>query len=117
MAESFGVQDRGHFYDPVGALRDVVVNHLLQIVATAAMDAPAAGDPDSQKDAKAAVFRSIESIDPARSVRGQYDGYRKIDGVKRTTRTPRPTSPCGSSSTAGAGPACRSSSAPASGCR
>jgi glucose-6-phosphate 1-dehydrogenase len=87
MAESFGVQDRGHFYDPVGALRDVVVNHLLQIVATAAMDAPAAGDPDSQKDAKAAVFRSIESIDPARSVRGQYDGYRKIDGVKRTSDT------------------------------
>ena len=87
MAEGFGVQDRGHFYDPVGALRDVVVNHLLQIVATAAMDAPAAGDPDSQKDAKVAVFRSIESIDPARSVRGQYDGYRKIDGVKRTSDT------------------------------
>jgi glucose-6-phosphate 1-dehydrogenase len=87
MAESFGVQDRGHFYDPVGALRDVVVNHLLQIVATVAMDAPAAGDPDSQKDAKAAVFRSIEALDPARCVRGQYDGYRAIDGVRRNSDT------------------------------
>ena len=47
MAESFGVEDRGHFYDPVGALRDVVVNHLMQVVAAAAMEAPAGGDPDT----------------------------------------------------------------------
>ena len=87
MAESFGVQDRGHFYDPVGALRDVVVNHLMQIVASAAMDAPGAGDPDSYNDAKASVFRSIESADPARCVRGQYDGYRQIDGVRRNSDT------------------------------
>jgi glucose-6-phosphate 1-dehydrogenase len=87
MAESFGVQDRGHFYDPVGALRDVVVNHLMQMVAAAAMDPPAAGDPDSFKDAKAAVLRSVLAVDPKHAVRGQYEGYRKIDGVRRNSDT------------------------------
>ena len=87
MAESFGVQDRGHFYDPVGALRDVVVNHLLQIVATAAMDPPAAGDPDSQKDAKQAVFAAMADAKPQHYVRGQYDGYRDIDGVRANSTT------------------------------
>ena len=81
MAESVGVEDRGHFYDPVGALRDVVVNHLLQVLAAAAMEPPAAGDPNTIKDAKVAVFRSMPAADPQRYVRGQYEGYRKIDGV------------------------------------
>ena len=54
MAESFGVEDRGHFYDPVGALRDVVVNHLMQVVAAAAMEAPSGGDPETIKDAQMA---------------------------------------------------------------
>ena len=54
MAEDFGVEDRGHFYDPVGALRDVVVNHLMQVVAAAAMEAPAGGDPTTLKDAQVA---------------------------------------------------------------
>ncbi len=58
MAESFGVEDRGHFYDPVGALRDVVVNHLMQLVALAAMEAPAGDDAETLKDAKFALFRS-----------------------------------------------------------
>ena len=87
MAESFGVQDRGHFYDPVGALRDVVVNHLLQIVATAAMDPPAAADPDSQKDAKQAVFAAMADAKPDHYVRGQYEGYRDIDGVRANSAT------------------------------
>jgi glucose-6-phosphate 1-dehydrogenase len=87
MAESFGVQDRGHFYDPVGALRDVVVNHLMQMVAAAAMDPPAAGDPDSFKDAKGTVLRSVLALDPQHAVRGQYEGYRKIDGVRRNSDT------------------------------
>jgi glucose-6-phosphate 1-dehydrogenase len=87
MAESFGVQDRGHFYDPVGALRDVAVNHLMQLLATAAMEPPASGDPDSFKDAKIAVFRSMPAANPKHYVRGQYDGYRKIDGVKRNSGT------------------------------
>ena len=116
MAEPFGVQDRGHFYDPVGALRDVVVNHLLQLLAAAAMEPPAGGDPESLKDAKAAVFRAMATADAAHYVRGQYNGYRSIHGVAKES-TPRPTPRCAWRSTTGAGPACRSSSGPASACR
>jgi glucose-6-phosphate 1-dehydrogenase len=87
LAESFGVQDRGHFYDPVGALRDVVVNHLLQILAIAAMEAPAGRDPATIKDAKRAVLRAIPAVDPAACVRGQYEGYRDIDGVRSRSTT------------------------------
>ncbi len=81
MAESFGVEDRGHFYDRVGALRDVVVNHLMQLIAATAMEPPAGDDPATLKDAKYAVFRSMAEADPAHYVRGQYDGYLKIPGV------------------------------------
>jgi glucose-6-phosphate 1-dehydrogenase len=87
LAESFGVEDRGHFYDPVGALRDVVVNHLMQLVALAAMEAPAARDADTLKDAKFTVFRAIADANPAHYVRGQYDGYRDIDGVAKDSTT------------------------------
>jgi glucose-6-phosphate 1-dehydrogenase len=87
MAERFGVQDRGHFYDPVGALRDVVVNHLMQIVAIAAMEAPAGRDPTTIKDAKLAVFRAMPAADPGAYVRGQYDGYRGIEGVAGNSKT------------------------------
>jgi len=87
MAESFGVQDRGHFYDPVGALRDVVVNHIMQMVALAAMEAPAARDEETLNDAKVAVFRSIADADPAHYVRGQYEGYLDVDGVAKDSTT------------------------------
>jgi glucose-6-phosphate 1-dehydrogenase len=87
MAEAFGVEDRGHFYDPVGALRDVVVNHLLQLLAAAAMEPPAGNDPDTIKDAKLAVFRATADADPAQYVRGQYEGYRDIDGVAEGSST------------------------------
>jgi glucose-6-phosphate 1-dehydrogenase len=87
MAESFGVEDRGHFYDPVGAVRDVVVNHLMQALALAAMEAPSASDPESLKDAKVALFRSIHDAEPAHYVRGQYDGYLDIDGVAKDSTT------------------------------
>jgi glucose-6-phosphate 1-dehydrogenase len=87
MAESFGVEDRGHFYDPVGALQDVVVNHLMQLVAAAAMEAPAAADPSTLKDAKFAVFRAMRDASPAHYVRGQYDGYLNIDGVAAGSST------------------------------
>jgi glucose-6-phosphate 1-dehydrogenase len=87
MAESFGVEDRGHFYDPVGALRDVVVNHLMQVVAACAMEAPARGDPETIKDAQIALFRSVVEADPAHYVRGQYDGYLDIDGVSPDSQT------------------------------
>jgi glucose-6-phosphate 1-dehydrogenase len=81
MAESFGVEDRGHFYDPVGALRDVVVNHIMQLVSATAMESPARGDPETLKDAQLAVFRAVETADPAHYVRGQYDGYLDTAGV------------------------------------
>jgi glucose-6-phosphate 1-dehydrogenase len=81
MAESFGVEDRGHFYDRVGALRDVVVNHLMQLIAATAMEPPAGDDPATLKDAKYAVFRSMADADPGHYVRGQYDGYLQIAGV------------------------------------
>jgi glucose-6-phosphate 1-dehydrogenase len=87
MAEDFGVDDRGHFYDPVGALRDVVVNHLMQVVALCAMEAPARGDPTTIKDARVALFRSVKEADPAHYVRGQYDGYLDIDGVAADSTT------------------------------
>ena len=87
MAESFGVADRGHFYDPVGALRDVVVNHLMQVVAAAAMEVPSAGDADTLANTKVALFRAIDTADPAHYVRGQHDGYRSIDGVAADSTT------------------------------
>jgi glucose-6-phosphate 1-dehydrogenase len=87
MAESVGVEDRGHFYDPVGALRDVVVNHLMQTLASAAMEPPSGNDPGSLKDAKLAVLRAMSAADPSRYVRGQYDGYRKVKGVAPDSTT------------------------------
>jgi len=87
MAEDFGVEDRGHFYDPVGAIRDVVVNHLMQVVAACAMEAPSRGDPATIKDAQVALFRAIEEADPANCVRGQYEGYTSIDGVAKDSTT------------------------------
>jgi len=87
MAEDFGVEDRGHFYDPVGALRDVVVNHLMQVVAATAMEAPSRGEPDTIKDAQVALFRAVLEGDPAHYVRGQYEGYLDIDGVAEGSTT------------------------------
>ena len=87
MAESFGVEDRGHFYDPVGALRDVVVNHLMQVVAAAAMEPPSRGDPRTIKEAQVALFHSVIEADPAHYVRGQYDGYLGISGVAEGSTT------------------------------
>jgi glucose-6-phosphate 1-dehydrogenase len=87
MAESFGVEDRGHFYDPVGALRDVVVNHLMQVVAAAALEPPAGRDAATLKDALYALFHAMPDADPKRYVRGQYDGYRDIDGVAGDSTT------------------------------
>jgi glucose-6-phosphate 1-dehydrogenase len=87
MAEAFGVEDRGHFYDPVGALRDVVVNHLLQVLAAAAMEPPAGGDVKTLKDAKYAVLRSMADATPEHYVRGQYEGYTEVDGVAEGSTT------------------------------
>ena len=87
MAENFGVSDRGSFYDPVGCLRDVVVNHLMQVVAACAMEAPARRDARALKDAMFGVFSAMPKADPAQYVRGQYEGYRKIKGVAKNSTT------------------------------
>jgi glucose-6-phosphate 1-dehydrogenase len=87
MAESFGVSDRGHFYDPVGALRDVVVNHIMQLVSATAMEPPSGGDATTLKNAQLAVFRATATAEPDNYVRGQHDGYRKIDGVAPDSTT------------------------------
>src|SRR3954471_19679681 len=87
MAEDFGVADRGHFYDPVGALRDVVVNHLMQVVAAVAMEPPAGTDPRTLKDSIASVLRATLPADPEHYVRGQHEGYRSIDGVAPDSQT------------------------------
>src|SRR3954451_2657765 len=87
MAESFGVEDRGHFYDPVGALRDVVVNHMMQVVAGAAIEPPAANDAETLKDAVHTLFRAMPAADPAHAVRGQYEGYLDTPGVAAGSTT------------------------------
>jgi glucose-6-phosphate 1-dehydrogenase len=81
MAESFGVEGRGRFYEEVGAMRDVVQNHLLQIVAHLAMEPPASASPDALRDEKAKVFKTIRSLAPEDLVRGQYVGYLREQDV------------------------------------
>ncbi len=87
MAEDFGVADRGHFYDPVGALRDVVVNHLMQVIAATAMEPPAGREARPLKDAMFAVFRAMPAASPRHYVRGQHQGYRKVAGVAKGSTT------------------------------
>ncbi len=87
MAENFGVEDRGSFYDPVGALRDVVQNHLLQLVGLFASEPPSTADADGQRDKRVEVFRAMPSADPKHYVRGQYDGYQKVAGVSPGSQT------------------------------
>jgi glucose-6-phosphate 1-dehydrogenase len=87
MAEDFGVQERGSFYDPVGALRDVVQNHLLQVLALVAMEPPVGPTADDLRDKKVEVFRSMPDADPAHYVRGQYQGYLDVPGVAKDSTT------------------------------
>jgi glucose-6-phosphate 1-dehydrogenase len=81
MAEAFDVADRGRFYDPVGALRDVVQNHLLQVLSMVAMEPPNGGASDVVADRKRDVFVAMPPLETARYVRGQYEGYRDVPGV------------------------------------
>jgi glucose-6-phosphate 1-dehydrogenase len=87
MAEDFGVEDRGKFYDAVGALRDVVQNHLLQVLALVAMEPPVGPSADDLNDKKAEVFRAMPALDPKRCVRGQYRGYTDVAGVAKDSQT------------------------------
>ena len=82
MAEEFGVEDRGAFYDSVGALRDVMQNHLLQMVALFAMEQPVNESAKALRDEKAKVLMAARAVDPAHYVRGQYDGFLDVPGVK-----------------------------------
>ena len=81
MAENFGVEGRGSFYEEVGAIRDVVQNHLLQVIALLAMDAPTGRDPDAMRAEKLRLFRAMRPLDPKHVVRGQFRGYRDEPGV------------------------------------
>jgi glucose-6-phosphate 1-dehydrogenase len=87
MAESFGVQGRGAFYDQTGTMRDVIQNHLFQVMSNLAMEAPARTDSESMRDEKVKVLKSIPAIRIEDVVRGQFDGYRKEPGVAADSRT------------------------------
>lgn len=85
MAESFGVKGRGRFYEETGAIRDVIQNHLLQIVAIVAMDPPVGEDLEAIRDEKARVLKAIPPLDREHVVRGQFRGYRDEPGVSRNS--------------------------------
>jgi glucose-6-phosphate 1-dehydrogenase len=87
MAEDFGVQGRGSFYDQTGAIRDVVQNHLFQVMANLAMEAPVRTDSESLRDEKAKVLKAIAPLRPEDVVRGQFDGYLKEPGVQPGSQT------------------------------
>ena len=89
MSEAFDVADRGRFYDRTGAIRDVVQNHLLQVLASVLAEPPAGRSIDSWLDAKTQVLEALRPLTPATTVRGQYQGYRHVDGVdpRSTTET------------------------------
>jgi glucose-6-phosphate 1-dehydrogenase len=82
MAEQFGIQGRGKFYDETGAIRDVIENHLLQVVGYLAMEPPNSVDADRLRDEQVKIFRAIRPLEPDDVVRGQFDGYQKEPGVK-----------------------------------
>lgn len=83
LAESFGVESRGRFYEEVGAIRDVVQNHMLQVMVLLAMDSPVLNDPETMRDEKRRLLKAIRPLSPEDVVRGQYAGYRDTDGVAR----------------------------------
>ncbi|WP_300014099.1 glucose-6-phosphate dehydrogenase [Pseudonocardia sp.] len=87
MAESFGIAGRGAFYDDVGAVRDVVQNHLLQVVTLLAMEPPVDAGADALRDEKVKVLTAMRALDPAHLVRGQFDGYRDEPGVAADSTT------------------------------
>lgn len=81
MAEDFGVENRAKFYDATGANRDVLQNHLLQVMAHITMDPPTGEETEAIRDQKASLLKAVRPIEPADVVRGQYRGYRNIDGI------------------------------------
>jgi glucose-6-phosphate 1-dehydrogenase len=83
MAESFGVSGRGRFYEEAGAIRDVIQNHLLELVAFLALEPPPAGDREALRDEKTKVFKAIRPLSPEHVVRGQFKSYRDEEGVDK----------------------------------
>jgi glucose-6-phosphate 1-dehydrogenase len=81
LAEDFAVKDRGRFYDATGANRDVLQNHLLQVLAHLAMDPPTGEESEAMRDQKASLLKAVRPIEPTDVVRGQYIGYRTVAGV------------------------------------
>jgi len=87
IAEDFGVDDRGRFYDAVGAMRDVIQNHALQVLALVGMGPPTGNHHDSIRDKKLEFFKAMRTADPKRYVRGQYDGFREVEDVAPDSNT------------------------------
>ncbi len=87
IAEDFGVEDRGRFYDAVGAMRDVIQNHALQVLGVIGMEPPTGNHPDSVRDKKLEFFKAMRAADPKRYVRGQYDGFLEVKDVAPDSTT------------------------------
>jgi glucose-6-phosphate 1-dehydrogenase len=87
IAENFGVDDRGRFYDAVGAMRDVIQNHALQVLALVGMGPPTGNHPDSIRDKKLEFFKAMRAADPKRYVRGQYEGFLDVEDVAPDSST------------------------------
>ena len=87
MAEAFGVSDRGRFYDRTGAIRDVVQNHMLQVLATVLASPPEGPGMSSWRDAKSRLIAALRPVSPDDAVRGQYEGYLEVDGVAPASTT------------------------------
>jgi len=87
MAEDFGVQGRGGFYDQTGTIRDVVQNHLFQVLSNLAMEPPVRSDSESIRDEKVKVLRAIPCVEETKLVRGQFRGYRDENGVAKDSQT------------------------------
>src|SRR5262245_35528365 len=87
IAEDFGVDDRGRFYDAVGAMRDVIQNHALQVLALVGMGPPTGNQQDSVRDKKLEFFKAMRTADPKRYVRGQYEGFLDVEDVAPDSTT------------------------------
>ena len=87
MSESFDVSDRGSFYDKVGAMKDVIQNHIMQVIGLLTMDPPAKALPDQIHASQLEIFQAMRPIDPKHYVRGQYNGYLDVDGVAEGSTT------------------------------
>ena len=87
IAENFGVEDRGRFYDAVGAMRDVIQNHALQVLGIIGMEPPTGNHPDSVRDKKLEFFKAMCAADPKRYVRGQYEGFLDVKDVAPDSQT------------------------------